>query len=338
MSSVEEALKQDFPEATEAERKRFAAACQDDQKDDEVIKEEVGNLLENYLDWRSCYGLDYTKTGETAEETADDKGDWEYAIKKALEVEESMKRAKELEKKLEAQAKMTEEEKIEVNYDMEFSDSQKEDEDKPSEKEEENGENKPEDEKGRHFVELELSKQILQFIFLHKSDDGSPIKDKNGNTILHVLPARIDRHLATVETYGLALNLYLDRKLDRSSEEKLTIFIDARGGEGWPNPRFVMMVNFVRHLTNIVTANNPERFEVLLVSPFPWFARSCWNAVHRVFKYGLMDKFVLARGPSGKDAPLPRENIQEHIDEELLKFMEQFRADNFKPIIGKFAS
>ena len=292
MTGVQEALKAEFPEATEAEIVRFVEACRDPKHDGDSWKAEAEKLLENYLDWRSCYGLDYKAEGEAT----DDAGDWDYAIQKALEVEESMKRAKELEEKLAAEAQMTEMEKAEVNYDIEFSDSQKE----------EDGEDKPKEDDDNE----DLAKSLLQFIFLHESEDGKPIKDKHGNSILHVMPAMINRKVGSAELYGLAVSLYLDRQFDRNSDEKMTVMLDSRGGEGWPNPSFVLMANFVRKLSHIVQANNPHRFQTFLIAPVPWFALSVWNAIKRVFRYGIMDTFVLIKGPGGKDVPLPRETLE----------------------------
>ena len=106
VSDVVKALKLEFPEATEAECERFTRACLGGgkEKDDDDVKQEAEHMLENYLDWRSCYGLDYNRK-ENAEERSqeegeDDAADWRYAIEKAIEVNAQMQKAKELEQKL----------------------------------------------------------------------------------------------------------------------------------------------------------------------------------------------------------------------------------------------
>jgi hypothetical protein len=337
MSSVEEVLKKDFPEATEAECKRFVRACQDDKKDADAVKEEAEKLLEHYLDWRSCHGLDCRKTDATPEEPTDDAGDWQYAVKKALEVEESMKRAKELEKKPAEAAKMTKEEKVEANYDIDINDE------KPSENEDGKEERKSGGDEDEATKEKDASatakkdnedgdvtKGLSQFIFLHKSKDGTPIKDKSGHSILHVMPAMINRKVATAETYGLAVSFYLDSKLDRSSDEKMTVFLDVRAGEGWPNPVAFRMINFVRKVMNMLQAHYPERCECLVLFPVPRAAMGVWGAIKRVFGYGIMGKVVLVPGPALRDSPLPKERLEEYIDGEVLDLSEHVRLDNFK--------
>jgi hypothetical protein len=335
MSSVEESLKKDFPEATEAECKRFVRACQHDKKGTDAVKEEAKKLLENYLDWRSCHGLDCRKADATPEEPTDDAGDWQYAVKKALEVEESMKRAKELEKKPAEAAKMTKQEKVEANYDIDM------DDEKPSENEDGKEESKSggdEDEATKKNdatakkdnEDGDVAKGLSQFIFLHKSKDGTPIKDKSGHSILHVLPAMINRKVATAETYGLAVSFYLDSKLDRSSDEKMTIFLDVRAGEGWPNPVAFRMINFVRKVMNMLQAHYPERCESLVLFPVPRAAMGVWGAIKRVFGYGSMGKVVLVSGPALRDSPLPKERLEEYIDGEVLDLSEHVRLDNFK--------
>jgi hypothetical protein len=342
MSGVEEALQQEFPEATKAECKRFVKACQDDKKDGDTVKEEAEKLLEDYLDWRSCYGLDYKEKDPTA--GLDDKKDWEYAVKKAVKVEESVKRAKELEKKLEDEAKNPKkEEKFEANYDIDMADSLKEDEKatggedgKTESKPEQDGktESKPEEDgKEEDVVEEPPTKRLQQIIFLHKTKEGKPITDKKGNTILHVLPALINRKQATAETYGLALCFYLDRKFDRSSEEKMTLLLDVRSGEGWPNPLAVFMVNWIRKVTKMIQCHYPERLESMILFPVPWAAMSVWGAIKRVFKYGIMENVALVSGPANTLSPLPKESLEELVDDEVLDLTEEFRIDNFKPIM-----
>jgi hypothetical protein len=342
MSGVAEALKSEFPEATHAECVRFAKACQDGKKDADQAKEEAEHLLENYLDWRSCYGLDYKKTGDDAVD--DDAADWKYAIEKALEVEASMRKAKELEKKLAEEANK-EEEKFVANYDIEMSDSQKEEGDKSNQGEDENGEDSKEENKesskedsketeaGEKDADGPDPSKLQQMVYLHKKD-GKKITDKKGNTILHVLPGMINRKEATGDTYGLALCFYLDRKFDRASEEKMTVLIDVRAGEGWPNPVAVMMVRFVRKVVLTLQAQYPERLDTLHLYPVPRMAMSIFGAVKRAFKYGIMDKVVLYAGPADRYSPLPKELLEEYVDGSVLDFLEEFRIDHFRPTIG----
>jgi hypothetical protein len=150
------------------------------------------------------------------------------------------------------------------------------------------------------------------------------------------LPALINRKQATAETYGLALSFYLDRKVDRSSEEKMTVLLDVRSGEGWPNPLAVFMVYWIRKVTKMLQSHYPGRLDTLILFPVPWAAMSVWGAIKRVFQYGIMDNVALVSGPANTASPLPKERLEELVDDEVLDFTEQFRIDNFKPI-GTFA-
>jgi hypothetical protein len=223
-----------------------------------------------------------------------------------------------------------------ANYDMDLSDSQKED-GKATEGEDDKADSKPdEDGKKEDVVEEPPTNSLQQIIFLHKTEEGKPIMDKKGQTILHVLPALINRKQAMAETYGLALCLYLDRKLDRSSEEKMTVLLDVRAGEGWPNPLAVFMVGWIRKVTKILQSHYPERLETLILFPVPWAAMGVWGGIKRVFKYGIMDKVALVSGAAASSSPLPKEKLEELVDGEVLDVTEQYRTDHFKPI-GTFA-
>lgn len=342
MSGIEIALRTEFPEATEAEVRRFATACEDPKKDADTIKEEAAKFLEDYLDWRSCFGLDYKK--EEAE--TPDVEDWNFAVEKALEVNASMRRAQELEKKLaEDQKKEAQQEKAFVSYDMDFSDSHRsETEGQNKEAEEgtktEGGTNVKEeddgDEKATEMADDEKKKELSQIIFQHHDENGKPIKDRKGFKILHVLPGLINRIVAQADFYALALSFYLDRKFDRASEEKMTVVIDVRAGEGWPNPVAFMMVKFVRTITRQLQQRYPERLNSLVVFPVPWAAMGVWAAIKRVFRLEIMDKITLVSGPADRAAALPKAKLDDSIDAGTLDMMEQFRLDHFKPI-GTFS-
>jgi len=337
MSGVESTLKSEFPEATEAEVKRFVRACQNPKLDADAVKAQAEKLLEDYLDWRSCYGLDY-KEEEGVE--SPDAEDWKFAIEKSLEVNASMRRAKDLEKKLaDEQAKQAQEEKQPVSYDIDVSDSQKsEGEDKKEESQEKstsNSDAKDADDKEEtaEMSDDQKKKELSQVIFQHKDKDGNPITDKEGCKILYVLPGLINRRVAQADFYALALSFYLDRKFDRASEEKMTVVIDVRAGEGWPNPVAFMMVKFVHTITRQLQQHYPERLKSLIVFPVPWAAQGVYAAIIKnVFRSEILEKITLISGPASQAAPLPREKLRELLADKVLDLTEQFRLDHFKPI------
>lgn len=344
MNDIEVALKADFPEATEAEVKRFLRSCQNgNNKGEDEVKLEAEKLLEDYLDWRSCFGLDYKKEESDVTSSDADADDWKFAIEKSLEAYASMRRAKELEAKLaQEEVRKAEAEKVPVNYDVEFSDSQKSECGDTKGNEAASAttgstsndacdlDNK--DDTANEMSEDEKKKKLSQIIFQHIGKDGSPITDKGGSKILYVLPALINRKVAQADFYALALSFYLDRKFDRSSEEKMTVVIDVRAGDGWPNPMAVMMVKFAHTVMRQLQQRYPERLESLVVFPLPWAAMGVWSAIKRVFRLDILDKITLVSGPAETTSPLPKEKIEGLIDPDILDAMEQLRIDYFKPI------
>jgi hypothetical protein len=91
---IETYLKQQFPEATDAECRRFVSACRDQRnessnKDDNYFEKKVQNdaekLLKRYLDWRNMYRMDYNDTSKV-DDDHDDAALWNYAVQKAFEI------------------------------------------------------------------------------------------------------------------------------------------------------------------------------------------------------------------------------------------------------------
>lgn len=317
----------------------------------EVVKAEAEKALEDYLDWRSCYGLDYKKDNETTESNNsgeeamatkhDDASDWRFAVEKALVAWVSLKRAKEQEQKLAQEKKKTDEaEKVLVNYDMDVSDSQKSDKEDGKEENERSSESKDQSETTTEeetkteeiLVDEEKKKELSQVIFQHAVDDENVVTDREGNKILYVLPALINRKVADADFYSMALSFYLDRKFDRSSEERMTVVIDVRAGEGWPNPLAVMMIKFAHTVAKQLQHRYPERLKALVVFPLPFVAIGVWAAIKSVFHLEIMNKVILASGPADQDSPIPTDKLEGVIDPEILETLEKLRRDHFKPI------
>lgn len=320
--------------------KRFVRSCQErGKKSSDDVQAEAEKALEEYLDWRSCYGLDYKKdetNNETILTTPDDAGDWRWAVEKAVVACGSLKRAKELEEQLAQKKDATDEDKKTlVNYDMDLSDSQKEDVKEDKEKSESNVPTATTDD-GTKTEEMladdENKKQLSQIIFQHVINDENAITDREGNKILYVLPALINRKVADADFYALAISFYLDRKFDRTSEEKMTVVIDVRAGEGWPNPLAVMMIKFAHTVAKQLQHRYPERLKSLVVFPLPFVAIGVWVAIKSVFHLAVMDKIIMVSGPADQDSPVPKEKLEGIIDPEILDTMEKLRKDNFRPI------
>ena len=458
---IEDELQKDFPEATVAEIQRFVTSCRGTRNDEQTIgdkndiKHQAEGLLEEYFDWRSCYGLDYKKptiqvivndddkkddegggvdndsnhvaaTASTGTTTGDadataggattsnpnnkDIEDWKFAVRKALEVAESMKRAQELAKKLQedaAKALQEEEEppkdpyaEIEAQLMGDNSTSNNSttgaaggevegegNNNNGDGKEEKDGTDKTdadatssgvndtaspttidEDEKAVALpsaAELERKYELPQVVYVHKikkqatsstnesfKEDGQTeqqqqqhdeddtdnlvdVTDINGKLLIHIMPARIDRKLATAETYGLALALYLDRKFDRSNNDTITVVIDTRPGDGWPNPMSVTMINFVKKVSDMLMKYYPGRLEKLILTPIPRTTWYIWKSIKYIFS-NRMELVEFVSGPATVKSPLPKNELQNYISESVINQMEQVRQDHFKPI-GTFS-
>lgn len=268
-----------------------------------------------------CYGLDYAKTKDG---DFSDQADWDYAVDKAWDIEESLKKANELAKQLAEEAKLTEEEQAyKADYDKEMEDAMAE----PTEDKGENSEKVEGDEDTSAAERADLD----QVIFYHRSDDGKTICDKNDRRILHVLPARINRRLAPAPIWANAFAFFLDRNFYRNSLEKVTILFDVRAGRGWANPAAITMVKFIRTVTRVLESNFPERVEKFVVFPVPRLAQGVFNTIKLLFHSSTANKIVLVSGPAAANAPVPKEAIQEHIDGHVLDLTEKARLSFITP-------
>lgn len=352
------ALQKDFPEATEAECRRFVRACQNSgnpkrPKSDDQVKVEAEKMLEDYLDWRSSLGMDHPitmnensssgednddKNNDGVDDGVDDAAMWDNAVRRTLGVLASIEAAKDESKKMEDEMKEQQSAKKDenggtglVNYDIDFSDS--------SNSEQYNAEpanNNDTTDKGSITdtgEEItsggsEKVEQIRQVVFCHRKD-GTAITDRKGTKILCVLPAMIDKKQVPAETYGIALSFYFDQMFDRKSEEKVTVLLDVRSGQGWPNVLAIYMINYVRKLAKILQSHLPDRLEQMIVYPVPRAALGVWAAMKWAFHTNVMDKIVLCPGPADTDSPLPKPYLKDYVDDTILDFTEEQRTGRF---------
>jgi hypothetical protein len=187
--------------------------------------------------------------------------------------------------------------------------------------------------------EEERAPNIDQVIFFHKSeDDGKTICDRNGNRVLHLLPGLINPNVAPANIYANSIAFYLDSNFDRNSMEKVTIMVDVRAGEGWPNTPAYGMVTFLKQIIKVFEYNFPERVKKFVNFPVPRVAIGVFNTIKLLFDSNTANKIVLVSGSAAVDAPLPKEAIREHIDDDVLDQTEKARLSYFKPVTESAAS
>lgn len=160
-------------------------------------------------------------------------------------------------------------------------------------------------------------------------DNESPCQTRDAKLMLHVLPAQVNKKLASPETYALAKAIYLDLKFDRYSLEEATIFIDVRPGRGWANPPGYTMMPFITHVSKLLHQHFPDRLHQCIVYPLPKPAIWIWDMAKRFLDKSIVDSVLLIGGSDALTAEAPVERMSQFVDEEMLKRMEQRRLELF---------
>ena len=142
-------------------------------------------------------------------------------------------------------------------------------------------------------------------------------------------PTRLDVSLVAEETYALCIALYLDRCLDRSSTEKITICIDVRSGHGWANPPARSIVPFIKAVVGVLETNFPERLGWAIVYLLPWTATAVWKVAKLFLDPNTARKMVVIKGLAEKDSKAPVEKLEEYIERDVLDRMERNRVCTF---------
>jgi hypothetical protein len=120
-----------------------------------------------------------------------------------------------------------------------------------------------------------------------------------------------------VQTTVAAMSNWLDNCLSRDSKEKITLLVDVRPRDGWPNPTPTSLLPLIRQLSSVFGAMNPERLEACVIFPMPWVVMATWYIVKLFMDPKTASKIVFLAGSSYEGAPLP-EGLSEYIDENLL--------------------
>jgi len=138
------------------------------------------------------------------------------------------------------------------------------------------------------------------------------------------LPARVDLDLAPASVYADAVAVYIDDRLDRRSDGRVTILIDTRSGHGWSNMNAFDSLPYIQEATRVLGEIHPERLERCVICPVPAICHTLWEAVRPFMSRETADKIVLVSGPAGKDDPMPAE-LGRHLPPELVERLEEQR-------------
>ena len=170
---------------------------------------------------------------------------------------------------------------------------------------------------------------LPQIVFAYSDGNGLPKTSKSGRRLLHVMPARINKKLASAQTYALALSLYLDHKQERDKLDLFVVMLDVRPGKGWANPPAYNMMPFIKAVGSLLHQHYPERLDKLFLYPLPRPALWIWEMVKPFLDPSVVESAYLIAGKDTVGAPPPNHALCSHVDEDLLEVMENTRICNF---------
>lgn len=169
--------------------------------------------------------------------------------------------------------------------------------------------------------------QLVRILTIPGSNDH--LRDVDGHRILHLLPAQMDPHVASHETFALCIAFYLERKLGRNTMEKMTVVIDVRAGHGWANPRPNKLIPFIKGISSLMEKNFPERLSKSILFPLPRAATVIWGVIKKFLDPNTAEKIVVLSGNAGTDAPPPFQKMELYMERRVIDRMEAIRIDSF---------
>ena len=159
--------------------------------------------------------------------------------------------------------------------------------------------------------------------------NGCDACDVDGHRIIHLTPALMDDHICSLHTYALAIALYLDRKVDRSSMEKITLTLDLRPGEGWRNIPGVRLIPFIKDIVKLLLAIFPERLHKSVIYPLPFALSWIFSAIKTVIDPETAKKLYILSGSAGMVSPLPVDQMAKHVSRDIAMVCEKERLESF---------
>jgi len=104
----------------------------------------------------------------------------------------------------------------------------------------------------------------------------------------------------------------------------VTVLLDVRGGEGWPNPRPWAVLPWMRELARVLGPNFPERLKRMVVYPVPWVATAVWSAASAFLDERTVEKVSLLSGSASRTDPTP-DGLLDFVDAETVAACEAIR-------------
>mmetsp|Transcript_6378 Transcript_6378/g.15480 ORF Transcript_6378/g.15480 Transcript_6378/m.15480 type:complete len:360 (+) Transcript_6378:176-1255(+) len=156
------------------------------------------------------------------------------------------------------------------------------------------------------------------------------LRDRDGSRVFCIRPALMDIRLAKAATYTLAVAIYLDRSIDRQFGEKVTVVVDVRAGQGWPNTHVLKLIPFVKHSVQLLLPLFPERLHRALVYPVPNAFYYIWTMISKCMDPLTVERVCILSGKCKIEAPPPNEKLTKYFDDKSLERLEAMRVNNFR--------
>lgn len=172
-------------------------------------------------------------------------------------------------------------------------------------------------------------RQILPRVARTHTFQGQQVRCRDGHRVVQILPGRMDDSMASLSTYSLAIALYIDRKLDRDSLDRLTVLIDVRGGQGWPNIHPTNLLSFLKDTALLLLSLFPERLARSLVFPVPAAFGWIWTVAQRFIDPLTAEKVQLITGIAKIVAEPPSDQLALYLEAEIVDHIEHERRAAF---------
>lgn len=178
---------------------------------------------------------------------------------------------------------------------------------------------------------------VYHYHYVGSKNSGDLVRTANGSIVLHSLPAQIDMGY-DVDVYERMIICYLDSILGehdggKSNVQKVTVLLDVRPGQGWPNPPAVQMVGLIRHLADELNKRYPNRLEKLILYPIPKPVVLLYNVAikpllwrHRQLKQAM--ELIPGMGV-GMNSPPPFDSLSHFLPLRMLRCIEEHRLACF---------
>ncbi len=148
----------------------------------------------------------------------------------------------------------------------------------------------------------------------------------SGHRSVILYAAMYDVEKGNVEKYTNAIAFKLDTNIDRNDTEKITLLIDTRGGEGWPNPSAMSVLPFLKAVSQTLSANFPERLHAAIVFPVPRLASAIWGFAKPFLDPHTAEVVNILHGPADRNAQVP-EDLSLFADRDCIKVVEMHRNE-----------